>query len=131
MAIQHHNPPTMHSNPAFTQAVTVDGPGTWIQVGGQNGVDASGKVIGDDLHAQTVQALRNVLSALEAVGASQEHVTRLGIYFTGDDIAPGYAAAQEVWGRHATAITGLRVAGLGVPGAVVEIEATAFLPAAD
>jgi enamine deaminase RidA (YjgF/YER057c/UK114 family) len=130
MGIKHHNPESLHANPAFSQAVTVDGPGTWIQVGGQNAVDASGEIVGDDLRTQSAQALRNVLAALEAVGASQEHVTRLGIYHLGDDIAGAYAAAQEIWGPHATAITVLRVAGLGIPGALVEIEASAFLPAA-
>ena len=37
--------------------------------------------------------------------------------------------AQEVWGAYPTAITGLQVAKLGVAGAIVEIEVTAFLPA--
>jgi 2-iminobutanoate/2-iminopropanoate deaminase len=129
MGIQHHNPDTLLASPAFSQVVTVTGPGTWIQVGGQNAVDASGAIVGDDMRSQTEQALRNVLTALASVGASQEHVTRMGIYYVGDDVAAGYAAAQEVWGSHPTAITGLQVAKLGVPGAIVEIEVTAFLPA--
>ena len=53
----------------------------------------------------------------------------MGVYYVGDDVAAGFAAAQEVWGALPTAITGLQVAKLGVPGAIVEIEVTAFLPA--
>ena len=65
---------------------------------------------------------------LEAAGASQENVTRLGIYMVqGQDAGEGFAAAQEVWGMHATAITGYFVAGLARPDALVEVEATAVL----
>ena len=51
---------------------------------------------------------------------------RLGIYIVrGHDPREGFAAAQEVWGAHPTAITVLLVAGLGNPHFLVEIEATA------
>jgi enamine deaminase RidA (YjgF/YER057c/UK114 family) len=80
------------------------------------------------MREQSKQALRNVITALEAAGASRENVTRLGIYMVqGQDVREGFAAAQEVWGMHATAITGFFVAGLARPDALVEIEATAAL----
>jgi 2-iminobutanoate/2-iminopropanoate deaminase len=129
MPITHINPDGMAANPAFTQVLTVTGPGTWVTVGGQNGVAADGTVP-EGLHAQTVLALRNVLTALAAVGATQENVTRLGIYLVaGGDVNEGFAASREVWGDHATAITVLTVSALGRPGCLVEIEATAFVDA--
>jgi 2-iminobutanoate/2-iminopropanoate deaminase len=55
---------------------------------------------------------------------------RLGIYIVQDgDIQQAFAAAQEVWGPHPTAITVLRVAGLAHPSFLVEVEAMAAIPA--
>jgi 2-iminobutanoate/2-iminopropanoate deaminase len=126
--IEHLNPEGMAKNPAFSQAVVVTGAQKLIFVGGQNGVKADGAMAGSTLRGQSEQALRNVITALEAAGASRENVTRLGIYMVqGQDVREGFAAAQEVWGMHATAITGFFVAGLARPDALVEIEATAVL----
>jgi enamine deaminase RidA (YjgF/YER057c/UK114 family) len=130
MRIEHLNPDTLHKNPAFTQVVTVEGPAKLVIVGGQNAVDTDGNVVGDDLATQTEQALRNLLAALEAAGASQQDVVKLGIYIVqGQDIGEGFAAAQRVWGMHATAITGVFVAGLANPRFLVEIEALAAVEA--
>jgi 2-iminobutanoate/2-iminopropanoate deaminase len=126
MRISHLNPETMHRNPAFSQAVAVDGPARTVYVGGQNGITADGGMAGDDLATQTEQAFRNVLEALRHAGATQEHVVRLGIYLVqGQDVQAGFGAAQKIWGAHATAITVLLVAGLAHPEALVEIEAVA------
>ena len=126
MKIEHLNPETLHKNPAFSQGVTVEGPAKLIVVGGQNAVDKDGNIVGDTLGAQTEQALRNLLAVLEAAGATQENVIRLGIYIVqGQDVVEGYAAAQRVWGMHATAMTAFFVAGLAHPQFLVEIEAMA------
>jgi len=128
MDIEHLDPEGMARNPAFSQAVVATGAQKLIFVGGQNGVKADGTMAGATMREQSAQALRNVITALEAAGASQENVTRLGIYMVqGQDAREGFAAAQEVWGRHATAVTGFFVAGLARPDALVEVEATAVL----
>lgn len=101
-----------------------------IFVGGQNGITRDGKLAGDDLGTQTEQALKNLLEALKAAGASQENVVKLTIYVVeGQDINAGYAASQKVWGMHPTAISVPVVAGLGIPGALVEIDAVAAVEA--
>lgn len=128
MKITHHNPDTLYKSPAFSQAVSVTGAGTLVYVGGQNGIAADGKMVGDDLGTQSEQALKNVLAALRTVGAAQENVVKLTIYIVqGQDIQLGFAAAQKVWGNHPTAISGVIVAGLGRPDALVEIEAVAAI----
>ena len=128
MNIEHLNPEGMAKNPAFSQAVVVTGAQKMIFVCGQNGVKADGTMAGSTTREQSEQAMRNVITALEAAGASRENVTRLGIYMVqGQDVREGFAAAQEVWGMHATAITGFFVASLARPDALVEIEATAVL----
>jgi len=126
MKLSHLNPDSLHNNPAFTQAVTVEGPAKLIYVGGQNAVSVDGTIVGADLESQTAKALENVLAALAAAGATQEHVVKLTIYIVhGHAVAEAFTAAQRVWGRHATAITVLLVAGLANRQFLVEIEAIA------
>jgi enamine deaminase RidA (YjgF/YER057c/UK114 family) len=128
MTITHVNPPSLHTVPAFSQGVRLEG-GALLVVGGQNGTDTTGDIVSDDLGEQTVQAFRNVLAVLADQGADQSHVARLTIYLkAGADVSAGYRAAAEVWGNHPTAITVLQVAGLARPDALVEIDALAALP---
>jgi 2-iminobutanoate/2-iminopropanoate deaminase len=125
--VTHVNPDSLHKNPAFSQGTIVE-TGRLLIVGGQNGTDAEGNIAGDAI-AQSKQALQNVLTVLEAAGAGPEDVARLAIYVAeGVDIDAAYQEAGAVWGPHPTAIVVLRVAGLGRPEALVEIEALAALP---
>ncbi|MCS0498611.1 RidA family protein [Protaetiibacter mangrovi] len=125
--IEHLNPGTLHRNPAFSQGTIVPA-GRLLFVGEQNGVDGSGELVGPGLGEQTVQALRNVLAVLEEAGASPEDVAKLTIYLDAAvDPNAAYAASMEVWGPRATAVTVLKVAGLGRPGALVGVEAVAAL----
>lgn len=129
MPLTHVNPDTLHRNPAFSQGVLIEPPGSLLIVGGQNGTDATGAIVPGGLREQTVQALRNVLAVLAVAGCSQEHVAKLTIHLVAPaDILEGFAAAQEVWGQHPTAITVLQVAALGRPEALVEIDAIAQVP---
>ncbi|MDE3722724.1 RidA family protein [Nocardiopsis sp. N85] len=126
--ITHLNPAALHTHPAFSQGVRVDG-GSLIVVGGQNGTDATGAVVSDDLGEQTAQAFRNVLAVLAEAGADQTRVAKLTVHLkAGGDVTAGYRAAAEVWGPHPTAITVLQVAGFARPEVLVEIEALAVTP---
>jgi enamine deaminase RidA (YjgF/YER057c/UK114 family) len=128
--LTHINPESMHANPAFTWAVRVAAGSDLVFIGGQNGVDASGQVVGPDIASQTKQALRNLLTVLDAAGAKPEDVVKWTILTKeGESLQDGFAAFGEVWGQRPNppAITGAFVAGLAVPGAVVEIEAVAAI----
>jgi 2-iminobutanoate/2-iminopropanoate deaminase len=128
MKITHINPDSMLKNPAFSQAVMVEDAKKIVYIGEQNGVDASGVVVGDDLESQTEQAYKNVLEVLRSVGATQENVVKQTILVAkGHNIRAGYAAAQRVWGAHPIAITVHIVDGFGIPGALVGIEAVCAL----
>ena len=95
MGLSHLNPSTLHTNPAFSQGVRIDG-GSLLVVGGQNGTDAAGDIVSDDLGEQTVQAFRNVLAVLAEAGADQRHVAKLSIYLqAGEDVTAGYEAAAK------------------------------------
>ena len=97
-------------------------------IGEQNGVDATGAVVGHDLESQVEQAYKNVLEVLRSVGATQENVVKQTILVAkGQDIRAGYAAAQRVWGAHPIAITVHIVDGFAIPGALVGIEAVCAL----
>lgn len=129
MKIEHINPDSLFTNPAFSQAVGVDGAKKLVFVGGQNGVTSDGTML-EGIEAQSEQALMNVVEALKAAGASPENVVRLGVYIVqGQDIRTAFGATQKVWGLNPTAVTVLVVAGLANPRALIEVEATAALEA--
>jgi len=108
--------------------------GTQLFLAGQIGWDAHQQLVGTDVVSQTAQALRNVLAILAEAGGRPEHVVRLTWYLTDLD---GYRAAgreigavyRELMGTHYPAMSAVQVAGLVEPGAVVEIECTAVIPA--
>jgi enamine deaminase RidA (YjgF/YER057c/UK114 family) len=123
----HLDPEELHRNPAFTQGVIAPAART-LYVGGQLGTDSTGELL-DGIEAQTVQAMRNVLTVLAAANTGPEHVVKLTIYLVdGVDAQVGYAASRSVWGDHRTAITVVSTAGHARPGALVEIDAIAVIP---
>jgi enamine deaminase RidA (YjgF/YER057c/UK114 family) len=125
---RHINPDALHSNPAFTWAVRVPAAADTIYVGGQNGVGLDGKVVGAGMLEQTRQALANLRTCLEAAGAEITDIVKWTIlYAEGADVGAGLAAFGEFWPRDAAppAITVAKVADVGPPGALVEIEAIA------
>jgi enamine deaminase RidA (YjgF/YER057c/UK114 family) len=125
---RHVNPEGMLRSPFFAQAVVVEQPAKTIYVGGQNGVDADGKLVGPGLREQSLQAYRNLAKVLEAEGATLADIVHWRIYVVeGQDIQAGLAAFGEVWhqGDPPPAITVLFVSALGGPGFLVEIDAVA------
>jgi 2-iminobutanoate/2-iminopropanoate deaminase len=126
MAITHLNPPSLHANPAYSQGTVIPRGSSIVIVGGQNGVGADGKVVGDSIAAQTEQATRNLLSVLAEAGATQADVAKLTIILVdGVDLNEGFAAFQNVWGGQPTAVTGQFVTALARPDCLVEIDAIA------
>ena len=129
MTIRHVNPDGLHHSPAFSQAVVVEQPQKTIYVGGQNGVDADGQLVGPTLGEQSVQAFRNLAAILESEGATLADVVHWRIAVVdGQPIEEGLGAFQKVWdpADPPPAITVHFVAGL-TPGALVEIDAVAVV----
>jgi enamine deaminase RidA (YjgF/YER057c/UK114 family) len=129
MGVRHINPEGLHRNPAFSQAVVVEQPAKTIYVGGQNGVDADGKVVGSTVGEQASQALRNLATILESEGASLANIVSWSIAVVdGRDLGEGFAAFQQAWNPAdpPPAITVHVVAGLG-PSFLVEIDAVAVV----
>jgi enamine deaminase RidA (YjgF/YER057c/UK114 family) len=130
--VEHLNPEGLSKNPAFTNVVVVDGPVRTIYIGGQDAVDASGKIVGaGDIGAQSAQVFANIQTALEAAGAGLEHVIKWNILIVqGQPLEPGFAEFQRVWGERPNppAITAAFVSALANPEFLVEIDAIAVVP---
>ncbi|HWH25993.1 MAG TPA: RidA family protein [Pseudolysinimonas sp.] len=127
-SIQRLRPEGLVSSPAFSHVAVVPPGATTIYVGGQNAVDADGVLIGaDDVATQATRALANAKTALRAVGASLDDVVQWTVLFVeGVDLAAAYGAiAADLASDEPPLVTGGRVTGLGVPGALVEISAIA------
>lgn len=130
MIIERIRPEGLVHSPAFSHVAIVPAGATTIYVGGQNSVAANGSLVGEgDVAAQSARALENAKTALAAVGATVDDVVQWTVLFVdGVDLAAAYGAiATELASDEPALVVGARVAGLGVPGALVEISAVAAI----
>jgi len=121
----------VHS-PAFSHVAVIPPGAATILVGGQNAVDANGALVGaHDLAAQTVQVMANLKTALAAAGASMTDLVSCTILIVaGVDLRAAYGVAASSFDPDAEPplVTVAVVAGLAVPGALIELSAVAAVP---
>ncbi|SDS75612.1 Enamine deaminase RidA, house cleaning of reactive enamine intermediates, YjgF/YER057c/UK114 family [Microterricola viridarii] len=128
MEITRVQPAGLVMSPAFSHVAIVPPGATTIYVGGQNGIDASGAIVSADVAEQSIRAVDNAGIALEAAGATLADVVQWTVLIASDaDLGAAYGAIAP---KLATAgapplVTAARVAGLGVPGALIEVSAIA------
>jgi enamine deaminase RidA (YjgF/YER057c/UK114 family) len=117
----------------YSNGIAVDA-GRIVFIAGQVGWNAKQQFERTDFVSQFDQALANVLEVLAQAGGRPEHVCRITAFCTD---RPAYVAARpalgEVWrrrmGRHFPAMSMIFVADLFDHPAVIELEATAVVPA--
>jgi enamine deaminase RidA (YjgF/YER057c/UK114 family) len=125
--LTHLNPDGLPTNPAFSQAVAVEGATQTVYVGGQNGIGADGSVE-PGIRAQTAQALRNLETVVQAAGTTLDRVVKWNVLVvSGSSLGDAVDAFAEVWGDRGDppAITVAVVEALARPGLEVEIDAVA------
>lgn len=131
MTVERINPRGMHQNPAFTQMIVVPASARTALIGGQNAVNAAGEIVGKgDFAKQTEQALKNLVTCLEAVDATVDDLIQVKIYIKqGEDLRVGFGEWMKVWGQRTNPplVTGLFVSALANPDFLIEIEATAVI----
>jgi enamine deaminase RidA (YjgF/YER057c/UK114 family) len=134
MKIERINPEGLFELDAFSQIVTASGGGRIAFIAGQGAFDAEFQLVGaGDLHAQTVQAFKNLRTAVEAIGGRVDQIVSSTLYIVGLDakkveIFTG-AMAEALDGKpfppNASSMIGVQ--GLAMEGMLVEISAVAVL----
>ncbi|MGO4455270.1 RidA family protein [Arthrobacter sp. RAF14] len=121
-------PEGLVKSPAFSHVAIVPAGATTIYVGGQNGVDESGRVVSDDAAEQALRAVENARVALEAAGVGLGDVVQWTVLIQADaDLHAAYGAIAPLLAREGAPplVTAALVAGLGVPGSLIEVSAVA------
>jgi enamine deaminase RidA (YjgF/YER057c/UK114 family) len=130
MEITRLQPDGLVHSPAFSHVAIVPAGATTVYLGGQNGVDETGSVVSPDVAEQSRRAIDNASVALEAAGASLADVVQWTVLIAADaDLGAAYGAiAPRLAGAGAPPlVSAARVAGLGVPGALIEVSAIAAI----
>ncbi|MQA88396.1 MAG: RidA family protein [Streptosporangiales bacterium] len=112
----------------YTDAVVHD---DLVFISGCLATDAARNLVGgEDAVAQTRQVLANLAVVLAEVGAGYQDVLKVTVFLTDiEDRTRINPVRQEFFGDARPASTLVEVSRLAVPGAKVEIEAIACLPA--
>jgi enamine deaminase RidA (YjgF/YER057c/UK114 family) len=122
-------PPGVAPAAGYTHVVV--GSGRLVSISGQVAFDEAGQLVGrDDPEAQARQVFENLRRCLAAAGATFEHAVKLTYFVT--DIASMNAIRRVrdelIDPARLPSSTAVVVAGLVLPGLLMEIEALAVVP---
>jgi enamine deaminase RidA (YjgF/YER057c/UK114 family) len=105
--------------------------GDWVFVSGTTGFDYATMTISESVTEQTDQCLRNIQHALEQAGASLADVVRVAYVLPrAEDFPLCWPILRDYFGEVRPAATMIS-AGLADPRMKIEIEVTAYRPAAE
>lgn len=111
---------------AYSHAVHVSGPGQWLHIAGQIGVDAQG-ALASGVQSQADAAWKNLLAILADAGMGVQHLVKITTYLVDSKDLPAVnAVRKEYLGECRPAATLVVAKELARPEWLFEIEATAF-----
>ena len=114
------------SSPLYSQGVKA---GPHVLVSGIVGIEPStGKLAGDTIQEQTRQALTNCQAILQAGGATLDDVIETGILLTNADDFNGLNEEYARWFPAEPPVRYVAKLGVELPGLLVSIRMTAFIP---
>lgn len=122
------NPSELHPAPGFSHIAIAEGTRV-VHLAGQLGLEADFSLAADDLHGQTVKAMRNIEVAMAAAGIGWDDIVRRTVYTLHPTEYEVIARAMDevTGGAEHPAQTIVGVTGLAVPGCLIEIECTAVV----
>jgi enamine deaminase RidA (YjgF/YER057c/UK114 family) len=131
MPVRLLSAPGLYPRSGYAYAA-VSPPGSLVFAAGACPIDADGEVVGGaDYARQARQMMANLVTALEAAGASLTDVLKTTVYVASADqsdlVAVWTVVHDEYFSEHEVPSTLLGVAVLGYSGQLVEIEAVALL----
>ena len=128
------NPPDLGAPRGFTHGLLAPAGGRTLFVAGQTAADDRGRVLSPAFVDQFVECLDKTIAVVRAAGGGPEHIGRMTVYVTDvDAYLESRSILRDKWlermGDHYPAMALVGVTRLVDDGAVVEIEATAVVPA--
>ncbi|TDC07731.1 RidA family protein [Nonomuraea longispora] len=115
----------------YAYAAAVDAPARTIWLAGACPLDAQGATVAPgDYAEQTHQVMRNLVSALDAAGASLTDIVKTTVYVASSrqaDLVTAWQVYREYMGAHDVPSTLLGVTVLGYVHQLVEVEAVAVI----
>lgn len=100
--------------------------GNLVFVSGQLGLDGKGALVAEDITAQTRQAIERIRAILAEAGLGLDSIVKVSVWITDkSDFAAFNNCYREFFPNHPPARSTV-VSDLLIPGARVEIEATAY-----
>lgn len=124
MSIERHRT----NQTSYSDIVIVDGSGRWVHIAGQLSFDENRGLVGGDVGTQAHKCFDRIEDLLRSHGGDLSNVVGIRTYLTDLEAYPEFDRVRsERFGEDRPASAAFQVAGL-LFGALIEIEAVAFLP---
>ncbi|MBT5415152.1 MAG: RidA family protein [Rhodospirillaceae bacterium] len=128
MALRFLQPESLRPTASTSQVVVGDG--CLVVTSGQVALDRDNNLVGaGDFEAQAVQVFENIGHALAAAGADFGHVIRLGAFLADRSYTDDYRSIRTRYFKPPYPASTAVIAELVLPEFLIEIEATALIPA--
>lgn len=109
----------------YSQCVRV---GPFVYLAGQCGLGTDHRVVSPEFEPQAHAALERVRSAVEAAGGTIHDIVTMTVFITDTDLGRIFTSLRrEFFGHDFPASALIGVSTLMVPGAMIEIQATAII----